>query len=204
MLISAREAADVLAPLGLSRESTRRVLRAGLAGVGQATKASFLYEHERVVALCEWPLVDPGRLDAAVHGGVFVARLGAGLDVGQHASPDHWRNASRGPWRVSPWLRARMSITLERQSFVPLVATMGGFVVLGADITGGVLHPGGEATIGDQPGRTCTFTLAEPGAWFRGFEGHRFPTGPGAAWRWWQPGRDGLWRPVSPAPRLQE
>jgi len=156
MLISAREAAELLAPLCVGRESTRRILASGLAGPGQATRASLLYEHELVAALRAWPLVEPSQLDDAVRGGVFVARLSG--DLGGVAQ------AARGPWRISPWLRARISITQERQGFVPLVAT-----------------------IGRQPGRTCTFTLADPGSWFAGIEGHRFPTGPGASWRWWQP-----------------
>jgi hypothetical protein len=183
MLISAREAADLLAPLGIGRESTRRVLAFGLAGPAHETRSARLYDRDRVAALLGWPPVDLTGLDETVRAGVFVARLGN--HVGTLAE------AARGPWRISPWLRTRISMTQERQGFVPLVATIGGFVVLGADITGGVLHAPGAATIGRQPGRTCTFTLTEPRTqprpWFDDFEGHRLPTGPGAAWRWWQP-----------------
>lgn len=72
--VSAREATDILAVLGLPRTSLRRALNCGVAGEPVRTRGSLLYRRERVESLIREPLADdtlPHPLDK----GVFVARL---------------------------------------------------------------------------------------------------------------------------------
>ena len=68
----------------------------------------------------------------------------------------------------SPWTCVWMRSRIERHGYLPLVATLAGFVVSGADIR--------DATTAG------TLNLAEPGPWFRTFEGRRLTTGPGRSW----------------------
>jgi hypothetical protein len=68
-------------------------------------------------------------------------------------------------WLATIWLQ----IAAEKDGPFPLIATVAGFVVRGADI-----H---EVDFGAD-GR-ARFLLAEPSTWFEHLRGRRFTTGPG-------------------------
>ena len=190
MLISAREAAQILAPSGLTRERARRLLLAGFAGEGLRTRGSLLYDDGRVRALLQRPVVDPRQLPGNFRHGVFVARV---MDLGPDLAPgDLTRGLSARTWRLSPYARVEMRIAIESQGYLPFVATVCGFVAVGADIAA-VWPLRGEPGSRERP--VSTLDLVEPGDWFEVFRGARFPTGAGGPWT--------LWRPPRPVP-LQE
>jgi hypothetical protein len=173
VLISSREAAQILAATGLTRERARRVLLAGFAGDGLRTRGSLLYEEKRVRSLVDWPLVDSGVLRETCAQGLFVARV-TGLERTQ--GPDLVAGLALRPWQLSPWASLEMRRVIEAQGVLPLVATVCGFVATGADIT--AVWPGREGS---------TLALDEPGAWFEQFTNRRLVTGPGSSWLLWRP-----------------
>ncbi|WP_181313108.1 hypothetical protein [Nocardioides campestrisoli] len=204
---SQREACEVLgARCGMDRETARRVLRAGLAGAGVRLRGTVLYEAAEVEALARRPLLDLG-LPRVCHRGTFVARLGARRTVpperrlrGPDGLPQTWRGAdlaaapaeqlraASGPWRLSPLARVRLTSMVQRQGFVPFVATTGGFVLLGGDLV---------AARAAEPGRSSSATmlaLADPGDWFDAWRRGRLLTGPGGPWQMWPAG---LWQLAS-------
>jgi hypothetical protein len=56
--ITQREAALVLADIGLARAQARQLLTCGLAGAGVRTSAAVLYDADRVRELARRPFVD--------------------------------------------------------------------------------------------------------------------------------------------------
>jgi hypothetical protein len=174
VLISAREAAQILAATGLARERARRVLLAGFAGEGMRTRGSLLYDEARVRALLEWPTVDPSALDGACPSGIFVARVMdlRVMDMGTHPIADRM-------WQLSPYARLQIRLAIETQGYLPFVATVCGFVASGANITAVWPSPSGSND-------GSTLDLAEPGEWFEPFNNSRFVTGPGGVWLLWR------------------
>lgn len=165
MLLTERQAAELLGELGLPRERARRALLAGIAGRGIRTRAATLYEEAEVRALMK-PPIDGSELAPECQRGMFVARVGAADLL---APMQAQRDAVRMHWQINPWVRVHLSIRIEEKGFVPFLATMSGFVVLGGDIIGGSLD--------DEFG--AALDLDEPGHWFDPLRGRRFLTGPG-------------------------
>ena len=143
VLISARAATAVLTAAGVGERQARRVLSCGLVGAPTSTPASRLYEVDRVAALVARPVLDDGAADAASTCGLLVTRR----DVDAQAPPG------------------------AQHGHLPLVATVGGFVVTGAEITAVLASPEGYH-----------LELREAGEWFQTFRDRRFPTGPGRPW----------------------
>lgn len=192
MLISSREAAQILSATGLTRDRARRVLLAGFAGEGLRTRGSLLYEDARVRALLEWPVVDPRVLRDTCRQGVFVARL---RDLGSEPSTPPSADLRLRQWQLSPWARLEMRRVVETQGFLPLVATVCGFVAVGANIT--AVWPGRSSSPEGSSGQGSTLDLDEPGEWFEQFRNRRLVTGPGSAWLLWRPRQAALqeWPP---------
>ncbi|MDP2773444.1 MAG: hypothetical protein Q8O61_07780 [Nocardioides sp.] len=114
------------------------------------------------------PLVHERAVDAVCPSGVFVARRD--LDL---RSPRAQQLADlRDGWDLSPWTRVWIRVVCGRDGWLPFVATVGGFVALGAEVTG--VMPTSE--------RQCRLELRDPGTWFETLRGARFPTGPGRDW----------------------
>jgi hypothetical protein len=158
-LISERQATSILSRVGVARRQGRRILAAGLAGEPLVTSAAKLYDGRAVDRLTEWPLVDHDDVDQICPRGYFIARRD-----GEHtlaALADGWDIA----WLATTWLQ----IIVERDGPLPLIATVAGFVVRGADIEDVDFGVGGRAT----------FRLTEAGSWFEHLRGRRFSTGPG-------------------------
>jgi len=162
MLISKREAAGMLLPLGLSRRHAEQVLDAGLAGAPAPSSASWLYDLEEVERLATRPVVNESDANAACPHGLFVARGPAALV-----------DASR--WSMSHLTRLYLRICIAQHGPMPLIVTVGGFVARGADIT--AVHAADSHAMAQT-----AFTLDPAGAWFDTFRDHRHPTGPGKSW----------------------
>lgn len=181
MLISSREAAQILSATGVTRDRARRVLLAGFAGEGLRTRGSLLYEDARVRALLDWPVVDCRVLRDTCKQGVFVARL---RDLGSDPNNPPGGDLQLRQWQLSPWARLEMRQVVETQGFLPLVATVCGFVASGANIT--AVWPG-RSSSGAGRVQGSTLDLGQPGAWLEEFRNRRLVTGPGRAWLLWRP-----------------
>jgi len=178
MLISAREAAPLLRPLGLSRERARLVLATGIAGAGVRTAGALLYDEDRVRTLAARPPLTPGDITAACPHGVFVARLGPGHRLDLTLDAQARLEPASGPWAMAlaVWATVRAAAFLGRS--IPLLATVGGVVVQGAEILDA--HGAGEAGY--------RLVLDEPGRWCEPLLGRRWLPGRGGppllAWGW--------------------
>lgn len=169
MLITARQAEEYLRScLPLSRRQARRVLDAGLAGDPVRTRTAHLYDLAAVTALTRRPEVERDVIVSLLPPGIWVARrlVDARLPAGEQ------RAALADGWRLGLGRLGFLLFECDHRGFVPLVATVGGFVVAGAEIRG--VGPG------EQPDRH-RFELAPPGEWFEGFTERRLVSGPGAS-----------------------
>jgi hypothetical protein len=155
-MISGREAAERLAVVGLSRRQARAVLDYGLAGVPVRTRAVTLYDPLRVDDLVGRASFAQGDLPEVCPGGVLLDR----------------RLTDRSPGiPLSPWTALGIQLSLVRMGPFPYVATIGGFVVDGADFIGLTGGAGGLYRL----------ERAAPGSWFDSFRGRRWAIGPGAS-----------------------
>jgi hypothetical protein len=176
-LVSARGAARVLEGVGVGRRRARELLTAGLAGRPTVTNSEHLYEVALVQRLAEWPHLRAAELDALCPAGVFIARRRVHVD---------WSDAERDAavssgWLLSPWTLVWLVTRIKQHGAVPLVATLCGFVVHGAEIV--------DARVADAEQRPCQLTLRRPGLWFDEVRNHRFTSPAGASWtlRGWPP-----------------
>lgn len=167
--VSGREAARILARRALNRRQARRVLDAGLAGAPVRTSSATLYERRRVNELIERLGVPADVRQELCPNGVFVARRFFSV----LAPRAEQMEALRGGWVISPWIAWALESRMAHEGPMPFVATIGGFVALGANLTGFWKDR-------DHAG----LVLRAPGPWFEAFEGHRFSTWSGNAWQW--------------------
>jgi len=144
------------------------VLNAGFAGAAIRAGNVCLYDRDTVAELASWPKLSLADLDRLCPVGVFVARRAPDLTADRATQ---LASVSDG-WQMSPWTGLWLRSRVEMCGSVPLVATVAGFVALGADIT---------AVVSATPQET-SLVLAEPGAWFDGVRRRRVQTGPGRAW----------------------
>jgi hypothetical protein len=148
MLISARQAAIELAAVGVPRRHARRLIACGAAGPVIRTKGALLVDDQRVAALA-------AREQARPDDPAQLARLG-----------ERWTFSIY----TAVWIRSR----IERHGFLPIVATVSGFVLGGGDITAvTVLKP--SADLHD-------LTVEPPSSWFDRVKDTRVDTPPGRPW----------------------
>jgi hypothetical protein len=149
----------------VSAWSAERVLSSGLAGEPIRTGSAVLYEQARVTELAERPTTQWSELDERCPAGIFVSRRAfpvTGSRTDQLA-------ALSGGWSgVCLWTWIVMAQQIQRHGHLPFVATVGGLVVLGADIV--------EARGLSQ------LVLGPPGPWFEVMAQRWFPTGRGRPW----------------------
>lgn len=185
--ISERDAARILAEAGLPRRHALRVLHAGFAGPPYRTRNRVLYDEDRVEALAARDHVEPEVLVRARETtGLFIGRRDIDImqpeEIQREAAARAW-DIGRGPRIISShWIRTRAPL--------PFVATVAGFVALGAEIV--ALTPdraGGQAVNGQSPGGLTRLVLQPPGAWFGDYADRRLVTGRGrpALIVGWQP-----------------
>jgi hypothetical protein len=165
MWMSSRDARAVLATIGVSSRGARRVLGSGLAGEPVRTRSAVLYDEERVQALVERPTLGfPDLVDHCPEG-VFVARRQVDARLTRAEQLVH---LSGGWGAVSTWRWVAMAHQIRQHGSLPFVATVSGFVVLGADVKG--LLGFSELVLGPS------------GPWFDAVADCRIPTGPGRPW----------------------
>jgi hypothetical protein len=177
MLVSARGAAEILGEAGLGREEARRLLVAGLAGRGQRTRGALLYEEERVRELTTRPVVAADVVDELCPHGLFLGRVSRDRRIEVSAGRRELEQAVCAGWRLSPFHRVLIISRVQRFGPMPFLATLCGYVVLGAEVL----------DLAPAEGDSTAFTLAEPGAWFARFERGRLLAGAGRScliWGW--------------------
>ena len=171
MLITARDAAWRLSLGGVGRGGVGRrvatgVLAAGLAGRPIITPAAHLYDSERVQDLLTWPVLDDDAVKTACPHGLFLARRPLLAPV------DPLGSSIADGWDLSVFTAIRMRVLLiERHGFLPLVVTVGGFVVATAEITD---------VVGTS--RCYTLVLREAGEWAAAFHRRRHLVRHGCPW----------------------
>jgi hypothetical protein len=177
-----------LAAVGVPRRHARRLIACGAAGPVIRTKGALLVDDQRVAALAAREHLGAPELDAVCPWGLFVARRDVPVPDNPQAHPDgsaHPDDSARPDdpaqlallgerWTFSiytaVWIRSR----IERHGFLPIVATVSGFVLGGGDITAvTVLKP--SADLHD-------LTVEPPSAWFDRVKDTRVDTPPGRPW----------------------
>ncbi|MDT0201018.1 hypothetical protein [Nocardioides sp. AE5] len=132
-LVSARQASSMLGTLGISRQSARRALLAGIAGRPIRSAGALLYREDRVRSLVK-PALDPDALPPPLHNGVIVGALTTGPDLGVPA-----RATSQGmktEVNIALITAALLRFAVKLGHPIPYVATVAGFVVAGAEVAG--------------------------------------------------------------------
>jgi hypothetical protein len=181
MLVSRREAVRILRPVVRGEAQARSLLASGLAGEGVSTGLGKLYDDARVRSLLDRPLVDEDDLVRHRLPGLYVARLAR--DVAFRAG-DPWPEiaaaVSRMP-EMPPLSAALLGVQVRAFTRLPWVATVAGYIALGADLVG--FERGEDGT--------NRFVLQQPGAWWAFLSDRRFPTRPGGRpWHVWMPPPD--------------
>jgi hypothetical protein len=179
MLISTRQAADLLLGRVATFEQTRHLLRCGAAGPGVRIGRSVAYDGGRVGDLGDRPWVDERRLARECPWGVHVARVARSrivdVDTDWEAQA---RQLSEQP--AMPSLTAALlGVRIGLSGGLPWIATVSGLVVLGAEVAG--WRTGGQETF--------VFDLRPPGSWFDGVHGRWFRFQEGRPWFFWDPTR---------------
>lgn len=170
MQLSGRQAARILTfpPLSLTERSARHVLACGLAGDPQIGGSTWLYDDTAITALRARPTVTPSQCAERFPNGIFVSRR----RVDARWPLERRRTELARGWPIGAATQALLVVRIVQDGFLPFVATIGGFVVDGFDLTGlSPDHRGGH-----------DFALAEPSSWFDELRGKRLPTGPGREW----------------------
>jgi hypothetical protein len=184
MLLSANQAARVLAEIGIARTQAQALLASGLAGSGMRAGGALLYDEQRVRELAARRVVDPDELSAACPHGLYIARIDRtrGVDVTSGWAELARRLALQPP--MPAMTRALLGARMAAYPQLPWVATLCGYVVLGADALGAVVATSGS----------IAFTLAPPSSWFNVIVDRVLPTGRGGRpWVVWTP-RFSEWR----------
>jgi hypothetical protein len=165
MLIGARRARELLVRDGVSTWSAARVLESGLAGEPIRTGSAVLYDEARVVELAGRPSVGWPDIDDLCPAGLFVSRR----DFPATAPRADQLSALCMGWSaVNMFAWVGMTLRIPHLGPVGFVATIGGLVVLGADIV--------------ETRSFSELVLAPPGPWFESAAGHWMPSGPGRPW----------------------
>ena len=175
MLVSARQAAEVLRGCGLARRHANRVLASGLAGDPVVTPAATFYDEERVHELASRSVVDPREILPACPWGLLIGRRSVDVRLDRQDQLD----SVRDDWSLGWLLTSQLRIRIRQHGHQPLVVTVAGHVALGADIVGI-----GER-LGESGEHVAVMDLRDPGSWFEAFRDRRLPTGPGRPWVHW-------------------
>ena len=160
MLISGREAVRILLKCGgmTGEAQARALLRTGAAGWGTVTDTGVYFQSEDVIALADRPWLSRSAQEDACPHGAYLARVSRSVTLDLTRPWTEVAASLAGvptmPTMTSALLTA--SVTAQPSGGLPWVATLHGFVVLGADLVG-------LAT--DAEG-VNTFELQPPGDWF--------------------------------------
>jgi hypothetical protein len=172
-LVSERQAIAILGRGRIAPRQARAVLHTGLAGEPLRTASAILYEPRRVETLLARPGVSGDAARTACPRGVFLARRAVSVLESVEAQ---LAVASSG-WDLSGWARLWFYRWFEDLGPMPAVVTVGGFVLLGAELSGFRREPSGSGR--DR----FSLVLQPPGDWFQAFAGRRMRTWPGNPWQ---------------------
>jgi|GEM_PF-3523302 len=177
MLISARQAADILRWGGFNVDRSRLLLRSGVAG-GVPTSSGTMYDEDRVRELAVRRFVRPAEIATACPGGILVGRLARTKSLDLTADAATQLAAVHGPWRVPLLWGILLDHCAKSGTPMPFVATVCGYVLVGAEVTGF------ERGTGDR----ATLHLREAGPWFASLRERRWLAGRGGPalllWGW--------------------
>ncbi len=177
--------------LGVHPETARRLLVAGLLGGAHATSLAVFYPREALDVFvdrhrAQGPAPTPDR-------NLVIVRVGHGRVLLGAQTQDHLDRLGQG-WRMSAGWRGLLRAVAERGDRGGFLATLGGFVVAGADIVGAE-WAGQEGLAPGDPAAShllTRFDLVEAGTWYDDWRGRYLPTGRGgAALRVWPLGGRG-------------
>ena len=169
-LISQREAAWVMdVRHDLSRPRVTRLLATGIAGEARRAGGALLYDADRVRRLGERRRLTRPDIDALGLPRLIVARRA--VDVLADRATQVAQLADG--WNLNIFECLRMIWHIQDDEPIPLVATVSGFVILGAELTGFA----GSAM---APGKRVRLVVREPGAWFDALRETRLDLPPGA------------------------
>jgi hypothetical protein len=181
MEITAREAARRLeARHRLSRDLARRVLAAGLAGSGRRTTGALLFEEAAVAALLDRPMCERWLLD---QWRPLILRLGRGRAFQVADGWEQQAATTRSGWYLTG--RVHQALRTRPSGRHPVVATLGGFLVFGADLVGTRLDDGPFTPTRSRPHPSSTLDLEPPMYWWGDFEGSWLPINNGPTWTLW-------------------
>lgn len=137
------------------------------------TRSALLFDADRVNALADWPMADEVALDEGCPWGIFIARRDVGVTTGEAEQLESVRDDRP----LNLWISLVLAHRVREHGYLPFVATVSGYVALGAEIV----------AVGGRRGVT-RFELRQPGEWFELLRGRRLPSGPGRPWviRGWQ------------------
>jgi hypothetical protein len=172
MQITGRQASRILADAGISRQQSRRVLLAGLAGPGTRLANAVVYDEQRVRDLSAWTAMDPEAVRAESGSRLLVIRLGPG-----HEPRAEWTWEQRvESVRFQPHLgfpaRAQLRAYLGHHERLACVATVCGYPVLVAEL----------AAFDHTVDGRLDLVLEPAGSWAALVERRRLVTGPGPPW----------------------
>ncbi|TIC80202.1 hypothetical protein [Nocardioides sp. GY 10127] len=178
--LTGRQARELLAGEGVPERSTRHLLDNGWAGTPIRTSSALLFETRAVLALALRPRLGPRDLDAFAIPLLLVTRRA--FPAGPDAATE--RERLRGPWPLGRFASATLRAVLRLYGPQPLIATVAGIVVQGAEITGA--RPGRPEPVpggvGDAAVEPLTLDLAPAGPWFPACAATRVTHGPGRPW----------------------
>jgi hypothetical protein len=170
--ITQREAATVLAGIGLGRAQARHLLTSGLAGPVSRISGAMLYDAEQVRGLAAREFVDDEVLTRVCPRGLYIARLARGTTGdATHSWEARARSLASQP-PMTPMTRALIGARITAGGSMPWVVTISGLVAFGAEAT---------SLRRDGSGRSV-FALDPPGPWFGALDGRWLPTGRGRPW----------------------
>lgn len=180
--ITQRHAALILHDeIGVHPETARRVLCAGLLGTPRRTTRADYYPRRAVDDFVRehrerGPLPRHDR-------NLVVVRVGNRRVHPGRPRRELLDELGEG-WRMSATWRLLFDCLIERDLRPGFLVTVGGFVVLGADIAG--VEWAGEAAsdggvVPRQADRATTFHLEEPGEWYAQWHARHLPTGRGGS-----------------------
>ncbi len=133
------------------------MLASGLAGIPVWTTTALLYERSAVEALAARREIDLVDAEEWAPHGLVVGRL----------DPRH--GVAAGPWQASVVTEAMVAILTREHGPLPMVTSVGGFVVEGCDVV----------AIRGTTLRRVLFTLTPPGPWWDAVRDRRLATPPG-------------------------
>ncbi|NGN91949.1 hypothetical protein G5C66_04260 [Nocardioides sp. KC13] len=192
MLITTQQACERLAKVHLlGRNQALRILQSGLAGPRSRVGSAYRYDSNAVEQLLARPRSTDEALDRHQP---FIARIGRTRPFDLSATWEEQRADVSTGWYLPSLAYHQMRPRLP----VPFLATLGAWVVFGAEITGYENSHEAADQPPDQPSGQprsnraqnrrlppASLVLGPPGDWFSEFEDTWLPIENGATWTLW-------------------